>query len=70
MVARDRSKEWSKEEKVQYEEGYRRGFEDNPLAWWQIRKYPRAWQDGYHDGKSEIDRLVERAAERNNSLDE
>lgn len=42
-----------------FDYGYRVGFADHILHWWQLAKYSSEFQRGYNKGKSLIDELVD-----------
>lgn len=42
-----------------YKKGYRRGFDDEILQWYQLRNYSKEFQAGYRDGQDEIQRLID-----------
>lgn len=46
-----------------YDYGRRVGFDDYILLWWQLQQYPPEFQRGYAEGKAEIDRLIDNAAQ-------
>lgn len=47
----------------QYDKGYAYGFADNHIEWWNYKHYTPSFLLGWRNGKSEIDRLVDDAAQ-------
>lgn len=55
---------------AEWKRGYSYGFDDNYINPYDYRFYSATYTLGYEHGKAEINRLVERAAQRYCSLDE
>lgn len=52
-----------------YNYGYRVGFDDHFLEWWQLKSYTPEFRNGYRRGKDQIDFLADEAAQSNYSYE-